>query len=118
MCTGTTAAAAQAAARSTTALSITSQISNLTITGNTAYLSGRVIKTESFQIPSNAYLCISGSSSYPSVRTTANGAWVRCGWFSGATSTTSSTVQVTNYTFMLPPTQNSFYMIAGMGALS
>lgn len=115
MCTGTTAAAAQAAAKSTTALSITSQISNLTITGYTKYNSGTIIKTESFQIPSNAYLCISGSSSYPLVRTTATGAWVRCGWFSGATSTTSSTVQVTNYTFMLPPTQNSFYMIAGMG---
>lgn len=116
ICTGTTAAAARAAAQSSTALSITSQLSQYTLTGYTKYNSGAIIKSETLYIPKNAYLCVSAVSTvYPQVRTTSTGAWVRCGWYSGSTSTTAGTTYVYDYTFVLPPSQNEFYMIAGLG---
>ena len=112
--TGLTEAAARSAAQSSTAASISTTLSNLVITGTTRYSSGSLIKSETFSIPTNAYLCVSATSmSYPLVRTGSTSAWAQCSWFSGTTAT--GAVQNLSNTFILAPNQVSFYMVAGLG---
>lgn len=112
--TGLTAAAAKTAAQSSTAASISSTLSDFVLTGTTRYSSGSLIKSDTFSIPSNAYLCVSATSmSYPKVRTGSTSAWLQCSWFSGTTAT--GAVQNLSNTFILAPNQISFYMVAGLG---
>lgn len=109
--TGTTEAEARAEAQNPTGQLILSTIlNNLELTGR--YSKGSIITEEEFQIPSTAYMCIIGETNYPQVpRTSGLYSWISCDWYSGAT--TGNTVQVTDNTFIIPPSQNEFWMIAG-----
>lgn len=108
--TGTTEAEARAEAQNPTGQQIVSTLSNFELTGTTKYYTGSVITAETFQIPTTAYLCIIGETNYPKCQRATS--WAKAAWYSGATSA-ENTALVTDNTFIIPPSQNEFWMIAG-----